>query len=593
MTDNKEIAWNLSLVFKSDEEIENTINQIKKESTIVENFRGKIDNENMTPEKFLESIKTVESLLAKSIGLFSYSSNKVSANQFDKDANILFNKVKNIYTANEKKTAFIELELGKLLSERGDEFINSPILKDYKHYLEITHNLSKYRLSEQEEQLILEKDLTGATAWSQLQGERLGKKKFTAIIDGSEKEFSWSEAQGLMHNPDKNNRKNTIVAVTEALKEEADTFAAALRNICTNHVSMSKLRNYESTMTSSLLRNDVNQPMIDNLEAVLRENLDIFHDFLKIKAKIMKTDKLQGEDLWAPFPQVKSKNYPWEETKELILTAFKDYDDKFVKIAQKMFDMELIDASPRKGKRGGAYCSSNYITKECYILQSYSGTMDDVTTLAHELGHAVHGNFVMKSQPMVNYSYSFCIAECASEFARFLVVDKLKNIVSEEEKKEILFKQLEEFCIVIYEVASRILFEKSLYRAIENGEYLDAEKITNLFAKSRKDYFGEAIEFLPEQDSDWMWKPHYFRNTLRFYNYPYVFAELTVLSLYNKYKKEGDSFKPKFENFLAAGASKSPEELVKDMGMDLMDRNFWKMGFDEIRTVLTDVKLLF
>lgn len=258
-----------------------------------------------------------------------------------------------------------------------------------------------------------------------------------------------------------------------------------------------------------------------------------------------------------------------------------------------MFDMELIDASPRKGKLGGAYSSPNYITKECYILQSYNNTMEDVSILAHELGHAIHGNLVMKAQPLMNYYNSLCIMECASEFARFLVVDKLKTTVSEEAKKKILFQQLEDLCILVYEVASRIIFEKSLYKSIEDGDYLDADKITKLFAQSRRKYFSEFIEFLPEQDLDWMWKPHYFRSEPRFYNYPYVFAELTVLSLYNKYKKEGDDFKPKFQKFLAAGSSRSPEQLVKDMGMDLTDKQFWQMGFDEIRNILNEVKSLF
>ncbi len=594
MEEIKEVAWDLTLIFKTNEEIQQTIEKARYEAEMIEkDYRGKINTVKTTANDLLRLFERLESLKEKSEGLFFYGQLKVGADQTNEEALELLNTVKNFRLEIKKKIAFIEIELGKLL-ESNEEFLQSLILEDYHHFLKKTLRKHKHKLSEVEERLILEKDLNGVLAWSQFRAEWLGSKPFKAIIDNKEKTFYWSEAQGLMRSPVRTNRKNTIFAIMDTLKEDGSIFSASLRSICANHVSMAKYRNYD-TMASSLITNDISQEMIDNLFAVIEDNLDIFHEILLLKAKVLGTEKLLGEDLWAPISQQgeESEKITWNEAKIRVAGLLKDFDEEFGKIANKMFEEHHIDASPRKGKRGGAFCSTNEYAKECFILQSFNETFNDLSTLAHEMGHAIHGYLTLEAQTLINWDISFCIAECASEFVRFLLIDKMKEVVDNSQKRTILYNHLEDLAIIIFEVGSRTQFEKSLYSAIEAGEYLNVEKISELFLKSRKDYFGDTIEFLPQQKYDWMWKPHYFRIDLRFYNYPYVFAELIVLALYNKFKSEGESFKPKFKAFLAAGSSKSPQELVKDMGMDLTTKEFWQMGLDEMRSILRDVKSLF
>jgi oligoendopeptidase F len=259
-----------------------------------------------------------------------------------------------------------------------------------------------------------------------------------------------------------------------------------------------------------------------------------------------------------------------------------------------MFNENHIDASPRKGKMAGAYSSTHDYFKASFILMSYNQTISDVLTLAHEMGHSVHGYLSINEQKYLNNQYSPCIAETASEFGRFMVVDNLKeNTDNEMVKKFILFNHLEELAGSIFEVGSRFFFEKSLYEAIDTGEYLDPEKVCKLFDKPRRQFFGDAIEFLPEQSYDWTWKPHYYIAQLRYYNYPYVFGELLVMALYNKYKKERKPFVSKFKAFLSSGGSKSPLDLGKEMGVDLETKDFWQMGFDEFKTILEETKKLF
>ncbi len=591
MEKSKEIAWDLTLIFKDDDEVQQTIQQARNEAELIEkDYRGQIDSIDTSDDDLLGLFTRMESLITKVEGLLYYSELKNAADQTNEEALKLLNLTRNFNLEIKKKIAFVKIELGKLLDNKT-ELLESPSLEIYGHYLERVLRKQKHMLSEREEQLILEKDLNGVIAWSQFRAQWLGSKKFTTTIDKKERDFFWSEAQGFLRSPDRTNRKNVILAVMDALKVDGDVFSAALRNICSNHVTMAKRRNYD-TMSSSLIFNDITQQMVDNLIAVIEENLDIFHQFLELKASKLGTKKLLGEDLWAPIPQhgEGSQKIPWEKAKEIVTGILNNFDEEFGKIADKMFEENHIDASPRKGKRGGAFCDMNEYTNECFILQSYNETFDDLSTLAHEMGHAIHGYLMLEAQTHLNREISFCIAECASEFVRFLLIDKMKESTDEQQKRTVLYNHLEDLAISIFEVGSRIQFEKSLYSAIEAGEYLTTEKISDLFFKSRKDYFGDSIEFLPQQKYDWMWKPHYFRIDLRFYNYPYVFAELIVLALYNKFKSEGDSFKPKFKAFLAAGSSKSPLELVKEMGMDLTTKEFWQMGLNEMRSLLEEVR---
>ncbi|MFX0171950.1 MAG: M3 family metallopeptidase, partial [Candidatus Hodarchaeota archaeon] len=470
--------------------------------------------------------------------------------------------------------------------------------KSYKHYLEKLVRKTQYMLSENEEQLILEKDRYGSNGWTKLQSEWLSSRQFKIIDEGVEKTVTWGEFGKYSRAPNRETRKNALINMVgeNGLAKDKELFAATLRNICGDHVLTSKRRDQPTTFTSSLITNDITQIMIDHLLEVVKENANLYQDFLLLKAKIMSTEKLLGEDLWVPIPILpeKFKLFNWENAKEIVLKVFNEFDEEFGSIARKMFDENHIDASPRKGKRAGAYCSTIEFLKEAFILMSFTESLADVGTLAHEMGHAVHSYLSIKQQKFLNNSISFCIAETASEFGRFLLVDNIRqNSDDELVKKFILFNHLETLATVIFEVGSRTSFEKSLYDAIEVGEYLDADKISELFIKARKQFFGEAIEFLPEQRFDWIWKPHYYRIDLRYYNYPYYFAELLVMSLYNKYKKEGKTFVPKFKHFLATGGSKSLLELGKEMGVDLEPKKFWQMGLNEFKTILEETKKLF
>ncbi|MHA2165497.1 MAG: M3 family oligoendopeptidase [Candidatus Hodarchaeales archaeon] len=598
MTISKEIKWDLSIIFNNNEEARKFIAIMdKKIEEFQSKFKGKINSENIGVNELYEFLEGWNEVYSEIEGVYGFAANQLNANQTIKESLELMNTANNLATKGKMILSSFQIELGKKLLE-SKEIIYDPKLADYRHFLEKIVHKSQYMLSEEEEKIIVEKDRYGNKGWAKLQSEWLSSREFTIVDEGVEKKVTFGDMWRYGRSSIRETRKNALVNIVgeNGLSKDKELYAATLRNICGDHIMTSKRRKYPSTFTSSLITNDVTQTQVENLIEVIEESAHLYQEFLLLKAKIMGTEKLKGEDLWAPIPVIPKdfEKNSWESAKELIIKVYSQFDEEFGAIARKIFEENHIDASPRKGKRAGAYCSSFKFKKESFILMSFTEIFGDVETLAHEMGHAVHSYMSSKKQKPLNDALSYCIAEVASEFGRFLFVDYFLGQTKDKiVKKFILFNHLETLAIICFEVGSRTTFEKSLYDAIEAGEYLDGEKISDLFLASRKKFFGEAIEFLPEQKYDWIWKPHYYRTDLRYYNYPYYYAELLVMSLYNKYKKEGEKFVPQFKEFLSAGGSESSLELGKSMGIDLESKEFWQQGIKEFEAILKETKELF
>jgi len=286
------------------------------------------------------------------------------------------------------------------------------------------------------------------------------------------------------------------------------------------------------------------------------------------------------------------RKIPWEEAKEIVEEGFTEFNEEFGEIAATMFGQNRVDAKPRPGKRAGAFCSTHYEGQSAFIMLSYNENMSSLATLAHEMGHAVHAYYITREQPLLHSSMGMPLAETASEFGSLLFNLKfMKEAKEETEKKAVLFDMVDNFMIVMFEVASRTLFETGLYEAIDNDEYLNPERINEIFWDARQQVFGDAINWLPEQAYHWCWKPHYYISGLRYYNYPYVFGEFSVLSMYAAYRKDKTEFTRNYKEFLKAGGSRHPSEMFTELfGFDLTAETFWQAGIDELRNFVNQCK---
>jgi oligoendopeptidase F len=294
--------------------------------------------------------------------------------------------------------------------------------------------------------------------------------------------------------------------------------------------------------------------------------------------------KLANYDLVAPLPQVPKKEYTWKEARKEVVDAYRGFDKQLGGWVDEMFEKRRIDGEVRKGKRSGAFCSSWLAGKSAYILQSFNEKMGDVYTQVHELGHAVHAYLGSRAQKPSNYEVGSCIAECGSIFGELLLTERLlSKAETAEEKQAILANVLDQFGMAAFQVSARVFFEQGLYDAIEKGVFLDGDTVSETWTTARDKIYGDTVDWLDVMKWEWTMKPHYYIANYRFYNYPYVFAQLFVFALYKLYQEQGAAFVPKLKNLLAAGSSKSPRDLGAELGFDITTEVFWEKGMKQAK----------
>ncbi len=587
----QQITWNLTELFPSitSPKIAEAINQATASANEFEQkYRGKIAN--LSPQELLGCLRDVEAFEAKYSDITLFSSLSFSADMTQPKTQQLHDQVDKLDAKIGKQLAFYSLELGKLVKAKP-ELIDNPALANYRHMLQRVYRRVEHQLSEIEEQLIIEKDQFGVNAWEELQSKWLNTRMFDVMVLGQKKTLSYGEANGLLPNPDRATRESANRSIYGLLGKDGEVFSSALRSICNDWVSVSKRRKYATPMESSLISNDTEQTIIESLLETVEEGAAKYRRYLKLKAKLMDLPVLGNHDIIAPLPDTPELKYTFTEAQEFISQAYRRFSPVYADAVKEMFEKQHIDPTPRFGKRNGAFCASHYNGKSAYILQSFNGTLSDVFTLAHELGHATHDWYASRNQTPLNMSIPSIVAETASIFGELLLTDLLLDEAkSDAERKAVLCLVLDEAGMTAFQVTARVWFEQALYASIQKDEFLDYPTICSHWAKARDRIFGDAVTWFPEMEAEWTMKPHYYMANYRFYNYPYVYAQMFVYSLYERYLEEGKGFVPKLVSLLSAGSSKSPSELGRLVGLDVADPAFWRGGVKVFERFIADLE---
>ena len=584
-------TWDLSELFSgiSDPKIQEAITQVMELAEQFEKkYRGKIRV--LSAEDLLGCIQEIEGFEAKFSDISLYSSLTFSADMIQPQTQALHDKIEKLNAKMSKKLAFYSLELGQLV-KAIPELIEEPVLANYRHLLQRVHRRVEHQLSEVEEQLIIEKDQFGVNAWEELQCKWLNTRLFKVTVLGEKKTLSYCEANGLLSHPDRATRESANRSIYGLLGKDGEVFSAALRSICNDWVAVSKLRKYDSPMESSLISNDTQQAIIDNLLKTIETGSASYRRYLKLKAKLMDLPVLGNHDIVAPLPKTPERKYTLREAQDFITQAYSRFDPHYARAVKEMFQKRHIDATPRFGKRNGAFCASHYNGKSAYILQSFNCTLSDVFTLAHELGHATHDWYMSRKQTLLNTNVPSVVAETASIFGELLLTDlMLDGAKSDAELRNLLCLVLDEVGMTAFQVTARVWFEQALYASIEKEEFLNYPTICSHWTKARNRIFGDAVTWFPEMEAEWTMKPHYFMANYRFYNYPYVYAQMFVYSLYERYLQEGKMFVPKLVELLSTGSSKSPLDLGRAICLDITAPNFWMGGLKVFERFIVDLE---
>jgi oligoendopeptidase F len=591
LTATNQVTWNLTELFSSitDPKIDQAIAETTATAKVFEKtYRGKIDS--LSADSLLLCLRDIEAFESKFSDLTLFSSLSFAMDMTQPQAQALNDKVDKLSANISKQLAFYSLELGALVKSKP-QIINEQALFNYRHSLERVQRRVEHQLSEVEEQLIIEKDQFGVYAWEELQSKWLNTRLFDVIVLGEKKTLSYGEANGLLPHSDRATRESAYRSIYGLLGKDGELFSAALRNICNDWVSVSKRRKYASPMESSLISNDTEERIIGNLLKTIEEGAVSYRRYLKLKTKLMSLPVLGNHDIMAPLPESPELKFTFQQAEDLVTKAYSRFDPQYAAAVKEIFQKRRIDATPRFGKRNGAFCAGYYNGKSAYILQSFNGTLTDVFTLAHELGHATHDWYASRNQTLLNMNVPSTVAETASIFGELLLTDLLLDEAkSKEERKALLCLVLDEVGMTAFQVSARVWFEQALYLSIEKGEFLDYKTICSHWTKSRDRIFGDAVTWFPEMQAEWTMKPHYFMANYRFYNYPYVYAQMFVYSLYERYLEEGKAFVPKLVTALSTGGSKSPKEIGEIVGLNVTTPDFWSGGLKVFERFIDDLE---
>ncbi|TCS83477.1 M3 family oligoendopeptidase [Tepidibacillus fermentans] len=450
----------------------------------------------------------------------------------------------------------------------------SPTLEEHRFYLQELVEKSRYLLSDKEEVVLAKMKNTGSSAWSKLQELLTSTLLVDITIDGEDKQLPLPVVRNMAYDANPTVRKTAYETELKAYRKIEESSAASLNGIKGEVITESKMRGYTSPLEKTLIDSRMDQKILDAMLTAIRESLPSFHRFYRKKAEILgHQNGLPFYDLFAPIGKV-DKKYTYEEARDFIVTHFRQFSDRLADFAEHAFTHQWIDAEPREGKRGGAFCSNLHEIKESRILSNFTGSFSDVTTLAHELGHAYHGA-CLAEESILNSDYPMPLAETASIFCETIVKNAALQQAEEEEALFILENDISDAGQVIVDIYSRFLFESEVFKRREEGS-LSVDELKEVMLNAQKEAYGNGLDHQYLHPYMWVCKPHYYFADYNFYNFPYAFGLLFAKGLYAEYLKRGKEFVKEYDQLLSVTGKMKIADVTKTMGIDVTQVDFWR-----------------
>lgn len=580
----QQTAWRLSdLLQGTPEEIDALFQQLEAQTQEFETLRPLLTPE-IAVETFLDLIRKLERITENAYRLYGYAGLSFSANTQDQNALTLVGRAEQFLAELQNRTLFFTLWWKGLDDENAARLMSQA--GDYTYWLEEMRHLKPYTLSEAEEKIINLKNVTGASAIERLYETYTNRYTFKLEVDGEVKELTRGELMTYVRGADPDLRARAYQELYRVYGNDGAFLAQMYQNLVRDWYNENiTLRGYKSPIAVRNLANDIPDEVVDTLLEVCRKNTGVFQRYFRLKARWLGMDKLRRYDIYAPVARA-DKAYPFEHASWLVLDSFRQFDPQFAELAQRVFEHQHLDSEVRKGKRSGAFCWSVSPRLTPWVLLNYHGRADDVATMAHELGHAIH-SMMAQEHSIFTFHASLPLAETASTFGEMMLVDRLLAEESDEAvRRDLLFRQVDDSYATIQRQAFFALFEKEAHEMVRQNASPD--EMAEAYLRNLKDQFGDAVEVSDEFRWEWVSIPHIYGTP--FYVYAYAFGQLLVLSLYRQFKQEGESFKPRLKQILAAGGSQSPESILRNAGVDIRQASFWQGGFDVIAQLVNQLE---
>ncbi|MCK5780878.1 MAG: M3 family oligoendopeptidase, partial [Psychrilyobacter sp.] len=495
------------------------------------------------------------------------------------------NAIKYINLLSNKSSEITEVvtRANKVISKMDiDEKIKGSIyLKEHEFFLKSIKENSRYMLDEKTELLLSRLGQTGSTAWSNLHGALTSTLDVEIELDGVKKVITLSEVRNLAQSKDAATRKIAYEAELEAYKKIEKPIASSLNSIKGENNTVNSLRGYETPISKTLVDSRMSKETLDALLDAIREYLPYFRKYLKRKATMLgHTGSLPFYDMFAPIGN-SEKKFTIEEAQNYVLENFGSFSPKLRGLAEKAFNENWIDYSPKKGKVGGAFCANIPPIKESRILHNFTGTFSGVSTLAHELGHAYHGECIF-GESILNTSYTMPVAETASIMCETIVMKNALKDANKEEKIFLLENSLKAITQVCVDILSRYIFEETVFDK-RRDNILSVDELKEIMINAQKESYGDGLDETTLHPYMWVNKGHYYRPGLSFYNFPYAFGALFGRGLYSQYLLNKEEFLPKYDELLKETGKRSVEDVAKLADIDVSDIKFWRSSLDQVK----------
>lgn len=581
--------WNLTDLFPATDapELEAAFGELQKQVAEFEQYRADL-KPGMDVEHFMEILEHSEKTTRLAYRVYGFAGLLFSADTQNQTAMALMGRVQQFFAELENRTLFFSLWWKELDDANTKRFLD--ISGDYRYYLEALRLQKPHTLSEPEEKIVNLKNVTGAGALTNLYDSITNRYTFKLEVDGETKELTRGELMSYVRQADPDLRARAYQELYRVYGNDGailgQMYQTLVRDWRNENVT---LRKHANPIAARNLGNDIPDEAVEALLTVAQKNVHVFQRFFKIKARLLglPSGKLRRYDVYAPVSK-SSKSYDFEKAAQMVLESFSEFHPDFAKQAKRVFDDNHLDSEVRKGKRGGAFCWTVEPALTPWVLVNYQGKGDDVATLAHELGHAIHSMMAESHSAFTQHS-CLPLAETASTFGEMMLIDRLMAEESDPAvRRDMLFRQIDDNYATIMRQSFFALFEKTAHEMVQNNASVD--ELAAAYLENLKTQFGDSVEISDEFKWEWVSIPHIYHTP--FYVYAYAFGQLLVLALYKQFKAEGESFKPKYMKLLAAGGSEAPEKILQESGIDIRSATFWQGGFDVLSGLVDELEKL-
>lgn len=582
---DQKLKWDTTSIYEKDEDFYEDIENVKNLADKLVGFKGKIT---ASLDNFKDFIKLDEEFSRKLEKACVYASLKSDEDTRVTKYQEMDQVATNTYVALTEALSFVRPELLAIDQEKIKEYLKDPEIAHLSHYFEDIARYKDHTLDEKSEQIIASFGKTAQNPSATYMIFSNADMSFPSVEkDGEEIEITDANFVNLQQDKDRDFRREVYEKYYKTYRQFSNTLASTLDGDFSAHNTEAKLRGFSSAREMSLFANNLPEEIYDNLLGVVHDNVDIHRDYTTLRKEFLGVDDLGFHDIYMPLVKDYDRKIEFDEAKEIVLEAIKPLGEEYVEVARKGFETGWFDVCPNKGKRGGAYSSGSYDTQP-FILLNYTNTIDDVFTVIHELGHSMHSYYTRSNQEYQYGSYSIFLAEIASTTNELLLLDyMLKNSKSEEETAYLLNYFVNQFKSTVFRQTMFAEFEHKVNKLVERGEPIPAERLHGIYKELNEELFGEDIEVDEFISAEWARIPHFY---MFYYVFQYATGFMSAVALSQKILHGTDEDRAAYLNYLKAGESEYPLEVLKKAGVDMTGKDAMQKAMDVARDALKDLR---